>query len=167
MRGREREKDRERGEKRGKRGRRGEKREGEGKRGRGERKGREEKGKGRGREKEMHRVKYITQNSLKGPTLTRLSYTCSTLHWHTHKHRLTLWPLISIDMNEREARLIAHTQLLVEHLKAESVRMYGHLFLLLISALGIVDLKDYNLHLHGNTQVDVATQFSICEERCT
>ena len=68
-------------------------------------------------------------------------------------------------MDEREARLVSDTELLVEHLKTESVRVDGNVFYLLVSVLGVVDLKDNNLHLHSHTDVDVATKLSIGEER--
>ena len=80
---------------------------------------------------------------------------------------LTLWSLISIQVDEWESRLVAYTQLLVKHLKAEGMRMDGHFLLLLVSVLGVVDLKDYDLHLYGNTQVDITTQLAIGKQRCS
>jgi hypothetical protein len=68
---------------------------------------------------------------------------------------------------ERESALIANTQLLIEHLEAECVRVNGHFFLFLVSALRVVDFKDDDLHLDSNTQVDIATKFTVCEERST
>ena len=68
-------------------------------------------------------------------------------------------------MDEGEPRLVPNTQLLVEHLKAESMRVDGHFFDLLISVLGVVDLKDDDLHLHCHTDIGIAAKLSIGEER--
>ena len=70
-------------------------------------------------------------------------------------------------MDERESGLVTNTELLVEHLQAESMGIYGHLFLLFVFVLGVVDLKDDNLHLHSDAQVDIATKISIREECCS
>ena len=70
-------------------------------------------------------------------------------------------------MYEREPALIANTQLLVEHLEAKSMRVNGYFFLFLVSALRVVDFENDDLHLDSDTQVDIATKFTICEERST
>ena len=54
---------------------------------------------------------------------------------HSLTHRLTLRSLVSIDVYEREPTLIADTQLLIEHLEAEGMRVNRHLLLFLVSTL--------------------------------
>ena len=70
-------------------------------------------------------------------------------------------------MYERESALISNTKLLIEHLEAEGMRVNRHFFLFLVSALRVVDFEDDDLHLDSDTQVDIATKFTVCEERST